>query len=348
MAALADFHLAEATTVVAAEHDDRVGCQQVARHASAGAARAVRRALERTPPDVVHVEGFYLVQHLPTDLDVPVLLVDQNVEAALWRQRAEVAGSAADRWRAACEAARCEAAEIKAWRRADRCAFVTEQDARLAASLCPGLDPAVVPDGVDHLVAASPPEPITTDRPTVCFVGNFAYEPNHDAARFLLDEVLPRLRSAVPDVDLLLVGNAPPPWLQELAASRGATVTGRVPSVAPYLLGADVVVCPLRVGGGVKVKVLEALSVGCAVVTTPVGAQGITPAGGAPLVVEPTGAAVAGATAQLLRDPRRRIRLRTAGRSLAATLPTWDDAAASLVGLYGQLARDARPVAVSQ
>ncbi|MFL6204490.1 MAG: glycosyltransferase family 4 protein [Acidimicrobiales bacterium] len=338
------FDLPARTTVVAAEADETARCAQVARHASRAATAAVADALTERTPDLVHVEGFYLMQHLPPAVDVPELLVDQNIEAALWAQRAAVATDVEAERAALAEARRCEAAEVAAWRRADLCAFVTEDDAELARSIAPDLRTRVVPDGADHLspmtAGVLAPAP---DRPTMCFVGNFAYEPNVDAARFLLTEVLPRVRREVPDVHLQLVGNAPPDWLRAEGDRSGATVTGWVPSVTPYLATADVVVCPLRVGGGVKVKVLEALSVGAAVVTTPVGAQGLRTDLGAPLVVEPTATRVAGAVSSLLGDPQARHRLRAAARATARSMPTWDEAATSLSRCYAELA--GRPVA---
>ena len=336
-------------TIVPAERDPSACCEQVARHSSARASRAVQEALRRRPPDVVHVEGFYLAQHLPRHVEAPVLLVDQNIEAALWEQRAAWATDPHERAAAADEARRCQAAELAAWARADLCAFVTDDDAVLARSLAPGLRSVVIPDGVDHLLRSSDPvEPVPAlSGPSLVFVGNFAYEPNLDAARFLLDQVLPRVRAELPDARLLLVGNGPPPWLRDQAAAVGATVTGWVPSVRPYLMAADVVVCPLRIGGGVKVKVLEALSLGCAIVTTPVGAQGLPRGPQAPLVVEPEPEAFASAAADVLRCPEQRVALRSAARDTARALPTWDEAAARLHAAYVQLSRPSERLAVS-
>jgi glycosyltransferase involved in cell wall biosynthesis len=136
------------------------------------------------------------------------------------------------------------------------------------------------------------------------------------------------------------VGFAPPPRLYDLAARcANVEVVGEVPSVAPVLAAADVVLCPLRIGGGVKVKVLEALAAGKAVVTTPVGAQGlgdVVAANG--LVVQESTEALALATADLLRFPRRRRTLERRAREAVSALPTWDDAAKALRACYEMLA----------
>ena len=109
---------------------------------------------------------------------------------------------------------------------------------------------------------------------TLLFVGNYEYAPNQDAARILVERVLPRVRQALPDARLQLVGANPPGWLQALAADH-IEVSGRVPDVAPYLARATVFVCPLRMGAGLKNKVLEALAMGIPVVATPLSVDGI-------------------------------------------------------------------------
>jgi glycosyltransferase involved in cell wall biosynthesis len=121
-------------------------------------------------------------------------------------------------------------------------------------------------------------------------------------------------------------------------AGDDVVVTGRVPSVEPYFERAQVIVCPLREGGGVKVKVLEALARGKAVVTTSVGVQGLGPAADDALRVEDRPRRFARAVAEILRDETERRRLEQAAKALAATLPTWDDAVDGLIGCYQELA----------
>jgi glycosyltransferase involved in cell wall biosynthesis len=119
-------------------------------------------------------------------------------------------------------------------------------------------------------------------------------------------------------------------------------VTGRVPDVAPYLQQADVVLCPLRVGGGVKVKVLEALRAGKAIVSTPVGCQGLGAARGA-VRVATTAGHFAAATAELLNDAPARAAAER--RAAAAPLPTWDAAAEALADCWERAARRSLAVA---
>ena len=143
-----------------------------------------------------------------------------------------------------------------------------------------------------------------------------------------MTEIVPAISMQCPDTTLAIVGPAPPRWL--LSAARrhpSIRVPGRVPDVASWLDSADVVVCPLRIGGGVKVKMLEALARGCAIVTTPVGLQGLRQLPAGTLVECDGAAAVAEACVTLLTYADRCDRHRALARQAAAQLPTWDQAA---------------------
>jgi glycosyltransferase involved in cell wall biosynthesis len=300
----------------------------VARHRSSRAARHIRGALDRGGFDLAHAEGFYVIQHLAGS-PVPIVLVEQNVEFNLVRQQE----GASLRYHTS------RRAELQAWSAATVCAAVTEEDALLMEESLLGLDVCVVPDGVDHLGAPldAQGEPAANE---ILFVGNFAYQPNVDAAHFFVTEILPRM----PHSNLRLVGNDPPPEVRALAGPR-VTVTGRVKSVRPYLERATVVVCPLRIGGGVKVKMLEALRFAKAVVSTTVGAQGLGDGSGTAFRVADEPATFAAEVGRILENPRHRRQLERAAAAYAGTLPTWDDAAEALRGCWEKCLKTAGRVA---
>jgi polysaccharide biosynthesis protein PslH len=314
---------------------------QVVRHRSPELTEHVAREVAGGRFDLVHVEGFYLMQHVPEECPVPVLLVEQNVEYVLWRQRAETALRRSEREAALAEYLRTLEVETASWARASLCAALTRDDAAIMSAALPGLDVRLVPDGIGRVApvqcaGAAPRAGV------VVFAANFAYQPNVDAALYLCREIWPRVARRVPEARLLLVGNAPPDEVRRLARRRDVVVTGRVPSVEPFLDEASVVVCPLRVGGGIKVKMLEAMSRGKAIVTTGVGAQGLGALAGRAFVVEDQPGAFAHAVARLLYDAGARRALEHGARSAAAGLPTWDDAAAELGACYRDLAGSAR------
>lgn len=316
-------------TIFPAEPPDELDTSvpwQVQRHRSPAMTQHVREALDRV--DLVHLEGYYLTQHLPAEKRIPALLVEQNVEYLLCKQTLE-SERGKTRQIALLDYLKSLEAETSAWRSVDFLAAVTEEDARHIRSAAGGLEVAVIPDGIEQPQPAGPHPDVTS--PSIAFVANFGYRPNVDAALYLCRVILPLIRRNVPDVEVWLVGNAPPESVRA-CASEGIIVTGRVPKVEPYIDAADVIVCPLRIGGGVKVKILEALARGKAIVTTSIGTQGIGAA--IPAAVRDDPAWFASATSDLLLHADARSRLEAEAASFAARLPTWDDAAASLLRLY--------------
>lgn len=322
-----------ADKTVPADDDALVMPPQVLQHRSNDLARRIAQDLASpTRWELVHVEGFYMMQHVPEATQTPVVLTEQNIEYVLWRQRAARTHSKKQRRRYLWQYLRTLQCEMAAWEKADVCATVTEEDRILMLASHANPDVRLVPDGCDHLRAAAGPFPPVDDRGVV-FVGNFAYEPNVDAARFLCRQIVPRVRDMVRDARFTLVGNDPPADVLRLADRAGVGVTGRVPEVAPFLRRAAVVACPLRIGGGVKVKVLEALHEGKALVTTSVGAQGIPGLDRGAFVADHPRDFAAG-VAQLLQDRQLRAALERAALDLSSRLPSWDDASKALLDCY--------------
>lgn len=199
------------------------------------------------------------------------------------------------------------------WARFDRIQVFTERDAAAIGELAPALRERVrvTPFGIDVPAAVDP----AREQPgLVLFVGNFTHPPNVDAASWLVADVMPRLRSLVPESRLLLVGGAAD-RIGHLAAAD-ISVVADVDAVAPYLEQASVVVAPVRTGGGMRMKVLYALAAGKAVVTTPRGAEGLVPVGSeAPFVIAGDADGIATAVARLLDDDRLRRQLGARARS---------------------------------
>jgi polysaccharide biosynthesis protein PslH len=319
-----------------ADHDEP---EQVRRHRCPEATGRIGELLAHEQVDLVHVEGYYLMQHVPGWTTTPVLLVEQNVEYELERQR-KLMHAAEPALRALAACARTRAAETKAWRRATLLGAVTEEDRETMRRAAPGADVRVIPDGADHLPhvrSMTGEDRLARPRvPLVTLLANFAYGPNVDAAQHLCRDILPRLRRYVPGVHVWLVGNDPPAAVRELE-SPTVRVTGRVPDVVPYLDAADVVVCPLRIGGGIKVKAIEALRRGKAIVTTPIGAQGLPPQARAAMRVAARADHFAEHTAVLLLDRAQRTELERRAHQAATQMPTWDQAATALGQVYDEL-----------
>jgi sugar transferase (PEP-CTERM/EpsH1 system associated) len=186
---------------------------------------------------------------------------------------------------------------------------------------------SVVPNGVDTAFFAPQPAPALSDAqpPTLVFTGTLDYRPNVDAARWFAAEVLPRIRAVRPEVRVLLVGRTPGPAVRSLHDGTTIIVQGDVPDVRPAIAGAAVYVVPMRIGGGIRLKLLEALAMEAPVVCTSMGAEGVNELRhDEHLLLADTPADFAAAVLRLLADPAEGRRLGSAGRRLAQQHYDWD------------------------
>jgi len=179
-------------------------------------------------------------------------------------------------------------------------------------------------------------DPVGLHPPRILFVGNFMHPPNVDAARRLVEEILPDVETRVPEVILEIVGGGLPP---DILAGAGTNVvaTGMVPDVTPYLDRAAVVVAPLRQGGGMRVKVLEGFAAGKAVVASPLAVEGLDVTDGSEFVLAESDGSFADAVVQLLQDPRARLALAQRARSWAEHNLGWDPSVRDYEALYQHL-----------
>lgn len=207
---------------------------------------------------------------------------------------------------------------------------VAEPDRHELHDLNPALPLTVIPNGIDEYEFK--PRPTPRENVVLLFTGNYEYLPNVDAALKLAHEIFPQVREVHPEARLWLVGNAPPPELQALN-SEAIHVTGRVPDVKPYLARATVFVCPLRLGAGIKNKVLEAMAMGCPVVATPLSLDGIEARPGEDVLSVPYNQ-LTGTVLRLLNDAALRERLSANGAALVRDRYTWARVAEAYEGLY--------------
>jgi glycosyltransferase involved in cell wall biosynthesis len=325
---------------------------------STGFRAALDATLEREDPDVVQVEGIELAQYL---LHVAerrgrqqrprLIFDDHNAEYVLQQRACETdarqlwprrkAGTEMERpgapgtmgrgrrmagavysfiqWR------RLQDYERRACLAADRVVAVSDADAGALRALVPGLEPVVVPNGVDmdFYGAAIPP---LTDGPGPCdliFTGKMDFRPNVDATLWFAHNVLPLIRHEAPDVRFWIVGQNPHPRLASLPAGAAVELTGWVEDVRPYIAAAAAYVVPLRIGGGTRLKILEAMAMGKAMVSTTLGCEGFEVVDGQELLIADEPSEFAAAVLQLLRQPETRERLGRAARRFAGSRYDW-------------------------
>jgi glycosyltransferase involved in cell wall biosynthesis len=257
--------------------------------------------------------------NFPATLSTPSVLFQHNVESVLWRRQAAHEPNPVKRLAFTLEAAKMARYERTTVRRFPHVIAVSERDRRELMTMTGMTEPSrlsVVPTGVDvdrYRVAARS----SAVQPLVMFLGSMDWEANVDAVEYFCGEIWPAVRSAVPSARFRIVGRNPHPRVLTLA-SDSVNVTGGVPSVVDHLREAAVCVVPLRVGGGTRLKIFEAMAAGKAVVSTTVGAEGLDLHDGRDVVLADTASRFADAVIDLLRDPARRRRLEIAATELAA------------------------------
>jgi glycosyltransferase involved in cell wall biosynthesis len=200
-----------------------------------------------------------------------------------------------------------------------------------------GVDGAmVVPNGVDlaQFAAAARPPRAAAAPPTVVFTGALSYAPNAEAVRWLLDEIAPELTKLLPDARILVVGKGAPAALLARARPPRVEFTGWVEDVRPYVAQADVCVVPIRVGGGTRIKILEAMAAGVPVVSTRVGAEGIAARDGESIVLADDAPGFARAIVDLCRDADRAASIAERAGRLVRERYGWDGVLEPLLELY--------------
>jgi glycosyltransferase involved in cell wall biosynthesis len=221
---------------------------------------------------------------------------------------------------------------------------VSDEDVAALRRVAPAARYHVAPNGVDaaHFSRAALVReglaPLRYGAPTLVFSGTLDFRPNVDALAWFAAEVLPLIRAQRQDVQLVAVGRRPAPALRSLAKRGVLTLTGQVADTRPFLAGADVFVVPMRIGGGVRLKLLEALALETPTVSTSMGAEGIAGLrGGEHCSLADTPASFAAAVLRLLGDPALGARLGTAGRALVATNYDWSVIVPRFEALYSDL-----------
>jgi sugar transferase (PEP-CTERM/EpsH1 system associated) len=280
--------------------------------------------------DLIVCDFLFPSVNLPRRLPCPAVIFTHNVEAEIWRRHAE-ARTGMPRQLYRVQHARMLRYEQQALARFDGVLAVSDADRQTFSRLYPGAirrEMHVVSTGVDTEFFAAAPEP-SAGRGLV-FTGSMDWLPNEDAVTYFCREILPQIRMDEPETTFTIVGRAPTPAVTRLAATPGVTVTGRVDDVRPYLREAAVYVVPLRIGGGTRLKIFEAMAMGKAVVSTTVGAEGLPVDDGVHLLLADEPQVFARSVVRLLRRLDRRRALEAAARQLVVDRYDWSAVAGEL------------------
>jgi glycosyltransferase involved in cell wall biosynthesis len=293
----------------------------VSRFADAGVQEQLRAWFREQRFDVAVCDFLDAAVNFPGRLNIPSVLFQHNVESEIWRRHAETAGNPARKMMYRMEFRKMLGYERSAVQKFQHVIAVSENDRSLMMQWVDGDRVTVVPTGVD--LAQYAPDPDASNpsapepAPVVTFIGAMDWEPNVDGVEYFCREVWPAIKAEVPEARLRIVGRNPVRRVQKWA-SDSIEVTGRVPSVVEHLRQSAVVIVPLRIGGGTRLKIYEAMAAAKAVVSTTVGAEGLDVQHGRDIILADDARAFSQAAIMLLRDGDLRRRYEKAASETAA------------------------------
>jgi glycosyltransferase involved in cell wall biosynthesis len=240
-----------------------------------GFENVLRKCIARYAFDIVEFEHLNTAAYRRVVKNVPCILREHNVEYKVWERYAEQAQSNLEKWYVARCAPRVRAYEAKMAPRFARCLTVSNADARHLADVAPTARVEAIPSGVDTEYFYPSPE-VAEEPYRMVLTGSFEWKPKQHNLRVLLAEIMPRIRANVPEATLYVVGKGVPDELRRLGErTPGVTVTGMVPDVRPYLSQSSLVLNYLESGGGIALKVLEAMAMRKPVLSNSLGCEGI-------------------------------------------------------------------------
>ena len=297
------------------------------------------------PLDLVFLDSLFTAYLLPfVRLErprLPVALLELNSESQVFHRLVQVRGTLFLRLLALWEQPRITVAERAAARGVDRVLTLSDEDERTLRQLAGDIDTAVVGPGIPTYRGATIPPP--RDPKSVLFLGSYHWPPNRDGARWLAREIWPRVRTRHPEARLLLAGADPTGEVARLAdPSLGIEALGFVKDAVATTREVALTVVPLRIGGGVRLKILEALANERPLVTTPLGAEGLSLTPGEHALYAESAPDFADAVADLLADPARARALAVAGRERVEALYSWEAVVERLELLLKDIAREDR------
>jgi polysaccharide biosynthesis protein PslH len=323
----------------------------VSRFASARVKDALGRCLESPGPDVVVCDFLDAAVNFPDSLPVPSVLFQHNVESEIWRRHATNGSSGAKKLMYRMEFSKMLRYEQQMVKKFDHVIAVSDHDKKLMSAWVDAERITVVPTGVDteEFSPAPPSGESLEENQLVIFVGAMDWEPNVDAVKYFCADIWPRVLARLPAGKFRIVGRNPDRRVLGLACDS-VEITGRVPSVVEHLREARVVVVPVRIGGGTRLKIYEAMGVGKAVVSTTVGAEGLDVHHGKDMILADSPESFADSVVSLLTDEELRRRQGQAARELA-TKYGWPTIAKEFGEVLGKVARagtSTRPALASQ
>jgi glycosyltransferase involved in cell wall biosynthesis len=314
----------------------------VVKYRTAGMRAKMRKLMQTHKYDLVHLDMLHLADYIDLCGNTPVALIEHNVEHVILDRRADNETRPLHRAYLRYQAAKLKSYEGRACQRAQHVVAVSELDAQQLRDLGPGARVTSVPNGVDteyFRTSQTPRKPTS-----LVFVGGFTWFPNLDAITYFCEDILPKLLKTIPDIQLTVIGKQPDtPVAQEIAKHPNVTLAGLVEDIRPDVDAAAAYIVPLRIGGGTRLKILDALSMSKAIISTSVGCEGLDVEDGKTIVIADTPDAFVQAIVKVLADPAWADTIGQQGRQLVESRYDWAAVAKTLMAVYADTAQRQAP-----
>jgi len=304
-------------------------------HRNSAIAHLISKLTMEIPFDIVQIEFSFLSHYLHAVRGAArprTILSMHNVESQRFERELQFSAWNARRLVVLADRYLFPTWEPRAVQSFDGVVAVSEAEAAWISNHAPRVQVKIVPNGVD--VDFFRPQPATGTSLGVVFTGSMDYPPNIDAAVWFADAILPIARCSLPELRFVIAGRRPPPNIRALAARPGIEVTGEVEDIRPYLADALAMVVPLRSGGGTRLKILQAMAMERPIVSTTLGAEGLSVRSGEHLLLADSPQAFAEGIVTLARSSRSAARVAEAGRRLALAQYDWRQCLRGLEDLY--------------
>ena len=310
----------------------------------------IQRVLREDNYDLLVCDFLTPSINLPGKIPIPSIIFQHNVESQIWRRHYQTSDNMVEKAYFYGQFRRMQRFEGKALRQFDAVVAVSEADRNTMSQLF-GVDRIYcVPTGVDttYYAPGEHNEGAREDAPNrnpyeLVFTGSMDYLPNEDAILYFAESILPIILQRQPEVTLTVVGRNPTPRIIALARSNPTIkVTGAVPDVRPYVGRAACFIVPIRIGGGTRLKIFEAMAMAKPVVSSSIGAEGLPVSDGVDLFLADDAHAFAERVLEVIADRKMAERIACQGRALVTSKFSWESVTEEFVGICGQVASKAR------
>lgn len=300
--------------------------------------KKLKQVINQFEPSVVHYDTLGLAQYLPVTADIPAALNHHNIESQMMRRRAEIEPNRLKSMYLATEARRLVKEEAVVCPKFAMNFTCSDLDSDRLRAVCPTAQVMEVPNGVDLDYFDLPRKPSST--PNLLFIGGLSWYPNLDAMTLFLKSLWPDIRKAIPGVSMTIIGRSPPSWMVDLAEKDDQLeVTGFVDDIHAYLARATAFVCPIRDGGGTKLKVLDCLASRVPLIADPIACEGISVEDKKNVLLAKSSEDYIRSINQLIEQPSLGVELGDNGRTLVTEKYSFSNIGSDLANFYDGLGK---------